>query len=352
MSDEKTAAYYQNHADSILYANGNLVLGISDEGNVLQLSENDFVDMAANTADAARFEKDILIKKDGTLISPVPMVRNWDHITGIAGGMNGSYKKFYIGLKDDGTLVFAGSNACGQGNISDWENITAISCGYRHTIALLENGQVLATGSDKNGQCHTSDWADAAAVYAACDCSFALKKDGTVLSAGASKYGCDVSEWNHIEKMVVSEGTISATWNGGVTLAGLRKDGTVLTTGFNANPKHGNKCWKTDQWEDIISISSHGEHLLGLKKDGTVVAVGPNDKGQCNVSEWRDIIGVYGGYGSVSAGIQADGHVVYTAHRVEPGRVTYKIILSPPIISKKALFSDKSPDLQISDQAN
>lgn len=339
MSDERTAEYYRTHTDSILYANGNLVLGISSEGKVLQLSENDFVDLAANTTDAARFEKDILIKKDGTLVSPAPMVRSWDHIIDLGGGTNGSYKKFYVGLRDDGTLVATGSNACGQGDVSDWKHVTSVSCGYRHTAALLENGRVLATGSNKNGQCNTSDWEDISSVYAALDCTFALKKDGTVLSAGAARYGCDISEWREIEELIVSEGTVSATWNGGVTLAGRKKDGTVLTTGFNANPKHGTKCWHTEDWKDIVSVSSHGEHLLGLKKDRTVVAAGPNDKGQCNVSEWQDIIGIYGGYGSVSAGIRSDGHVVYTAHRVEPGRVTYKIILSKPVISKQKLFA-------------
>ncbi len=94
MSEEKTAEYYRTNADSILYANGNLVLGISSDGKVLQLSENDFVDMAANATDAVRFERDILIKKDGTLISPAPLIRNWDHITALAGGSTGSYKKF------------------------------------------------------------------------------------------------------------------------------------------------------------------------------------------------------------------------------------------------------------------
>ncbi len=339
MSEEKTAEYYRTNADSILYANGNLVLGISSDGKVLQLSENDFVDMAANATDAVRFERDILIKKDGTLISPAPLIRNWDHITALAGGSTGSYKKFYVGLKDDGTLISDGANSCGQGNVSEWKNVTAISCGYRHTAALLENGRVLTTGSNKNGQCGTSDWEDVAAVFAVLDCTFALKKDGTVLSVGAARYGCDLSGWSDIEELVVSEGTISATWNGGVTLAGRKKDGTVLTTGFNANPKHGAKRWDTENWENIISISSHGEQLLGLRADQTVAAVGPNEKGQCNVSEWHDIIGIYGGYGGVSAGIQSDGHVVYTAHSVVPGRVTYKITLSPPVISKKALFS-------------
>ncbi|MCC8029154.1 MAG: hypothetical protein LIO75_05080 [Lachnospiraceae bacterium] len=344
MTDIKKEEYYRTNADSILYANGNLVLGISEEGRVLQLSDNDFVDMAANTTDAARFEKDILIKKDGTLVSPTPMIRNWDHITAVGGGMNGSYKKFYVGLRDDHTLIATGSNACGQGNVSDWENVSAVSCGYRHTAALLANGRVIAAGSNKNGQCNTSGWEDITAVYAALDSTFALAKDGTVLSAGGSRYCCDLSGWTGIEKLVVSEGTISATWNGGVTLAGLKKDGTVLTTGFNTNPKHGDKAWHTEDWENIVSISSHGEHLLGLKKDGTVIAAGPNDRGQCNVSEWRDIIGIYGGYGSVSAGIQSDGHVVYTAHRVEPGRVTYKITLSKPMVSREKLFSEESSE--------
>ena len=32
------------------------------------------------------------------------------------------------------------------------------------------------------------------------------------------------------------------------------------------------------------------DHTIGIKKDGTCVAVGHNYYGQCNVSDWKDIV--------------------------------------------------------------
>ena len=36
-----------------------------------------------------------------------------------------------------------------------------------------------------------------------------------------------------------------------------------------------------------MAVSTRSSHTVGLKSDGTVVAVGKNDKGQCDVSDWK-----------------------------------------------------------------
>lgn len=57
---------------------------------------------------------------------------------------------------------------------------------------------------------------------------------------------------------------------------GLRTDGTVIATGFRADShQHYGQCDVTD-WTDIISISAGGSHTVGLTADGTVVATGHN----------------------------------------------------------------------------
>ncbi|MCL2514163.1 MAG: RCC1 domain-containing protein, partial [Oscillospiraceae bacterium] len=48
-------------------------------------------------------------------------------------------------------------------------------------------------------------------------------------------------------------------------------------------------------WTDIIAISAGEYHTVGLKKDGTVVAVGDNSEGQCLISAWTDITAVFVG---------------------------------------------------------
>jgi len=84
----------------------------------------------------------------------------------------------------------------------------------------------------------------------------------------------------------------------------LKVDGTVVAVGENDK----GQC-NVSGWRDIVAIAAGGYHTIGLKADGTVVAVGENDKGQCNVSGWRDIVAVAaGGYHTI--GLKADGTVV------------------------------------------
>ena len=41
-------------------------------------------------------------------------------------------------------------------------------------------------------------------------------------------------------------------------------------------------------WRDIVAIAAGCAHTVGLKSDGTVIA-GNNEFGQCDVGSWRDI---------------------------------------------------------------
>ena len=42
-------------------------------------------------------------------------------------------------------------------------------------------------------------------------------------------------------------------------------------------------------WCDIVAVAAGCAHTVGLKSDGTVVAVGDNEYGQCDVSGWCGI---------------------------------------------------------------
>ena len=85
---------------------------------------------------------------------------------------------------------------------------------------------------------------------------------------------------------------------------GLKADGGVVAAGWN---KHG-QCDVSD-WTDIVAISAGAHHTVGLKADGTVVAVGRNEHGQCGVSGWSDIVAISAGE-SHTVGLKADGRVV------------------------------------------
>ncbi len=84
----------------------------------------------------------------------------------------------------------------------------------------------------------------------------------------------------------------------------INPDGTVAANGANES----GQCNVSD-WRDIVSVAAGGSHTVGIKSDGTVVAVGLNRYGQCNVSDWRDIVFVSAGtYHTV--GLKSDGTVV------------------------------------------
>ncbi len=85
---------------------------------------------------------------------------------------------------------------------------------------------------------------------------------------------------------------------------GLKADGTVVAVGDN----DFGQCDVSD-WVDIVSIAAGSDHTVGLKADGTVVAVGDNDYDQCDVSDWADIVSIAAGVWH-TVGLKADGTVV------------------------------------------
>ncbi|SEL53092.1 Regulator of chromosome condensation (RCC1) repeat-containing protein [Ruminococcus sp. YRD2003] len=84
----------------------------------------------------------------------------------------------------------------------------------------------------------------------------------------------------------------------------LQSDGTVVAFGNNDD----GQCDVSD-WKDIIAVSAGQKHTVGLMSDGTVVAVGCNDDGECNVSDWKNVIAVSAGQ-KHTVGLMSDGTVV------------------------------------------
>ena len=85
---------------------------------------------------------------------------------------------------------------------------------------------------------------------------------------------------------------------------GLRYDGKLIAVGDNFN----GQCDISD-WNDIVAVSAGSFYTVGLKSDGTVAAVGDNFNGQCDISDWIDIVAVDAG-SSHTVGLKSDGTVV------------------------------------------
>ena len=86
---------------------------------------------------------------------------------------------------------------------------------------------------------------------------------------------------NDSKLIAIPENTIAA---GRRHTVGLKSDGTVTAVG---DSKYG-QC-DVSNWRDIVAVAAGCTHTLGLKSDGKVVAVGDNEYGQCNVSDWHGI---------------------------------------------------------------
>jgi len=60
-------------------------------------------------------------------------------------------------LKNDGTLVYTGSNEYGQCDVSNWGDIVYIVAGSYHTVGLHSDGTFIATGMKDDGRCDVSE---------------------------------------------------------------------------------------------------------------------------------------------------------------------------------------------------
>ena len=103
----------------------------------------------------------------------------------------------------------------------------------------------------------------------------------------------------------VDHKTIAA---GGYRTVGLRANGRVVATGDNEI----GQC-DVSEWKDIIDLATGGSHTVGLKADGTLMATGDNADGQCNVSQWTNIVAVTAG-DAHTVGLKTDGTVVATGN--------------------------------------
>lgn len=86
----------------------------------------------------------------------------------------------------------------------------------------------------------------------------------------------------------------------------VRGNGTVMSAGKNDR----GQC-DVSIWRNIVEVSAGSVHTVGLKKDGTVLAVGDNEYGQCNTGSWTNIVSISAG-GHYTVGLKSNGTVAAT----------------------------------------
>lgn len=88
------------------------------------------------------------------------------------------------------------------------------------------------------------------------------------------------------------------------------EQGAVLATGSNLS----GQC-NVSNWTNVVSVAAGAYHTAALLGDGTVVACGSNKYGQCNVTKWKNVVSLYAGaYNTV--GVTTDGTILNTGYKV------------------------------------
>jgi hypothetical protein len=88
------------------------------------------------------------------------------------------------------------------------------------------------------------------------------------------------------------------------TTVGLKTDGTVVAVGLNDR----GQC-DVSTWTDIIQVSTSGYHTVGLYSNGTLVAVGDNSSNECDIDLWTGITRISTA-SSYTVGLKSDGTVI------------------------------------------
>ncbi|MEI7620912.1 MAG: fibronectin type III domain-containing protein [Candidatus Moraniibacteriota bacterium] len=305
---------------------------------------------------------------DGTSISrftPV-QVLGLTNVLAVAAGYNHS-----LALKNDGTVWAWGWNAysqLGDGTQSirnlpvqvkasatpgDYlQNVSAISLGDTHSLALKNDGTVFAWGGNGRGQIgigyvnsmqvYPQQIKDAigsgfltgvSAISAGGYYSLALLTGGTVWSWGANDQGQlgDYSSVDRILPVQVVDQTLFGITNISKISAGyqhsmaLKNDGSLLAWGWNAYGQLGTNNRNSATialpvtgagTSNVKMVEAGNNHTVMLKNDGTTWAWGWNAYGQLGNGDTNDNITpvqVVGGVGSANMNMISCGYTYSSA---------------------------------------
>jgi alpha-tubulin suppressor-like RCC1 family protein len=211
------------------------------------------------------------------------------------------------GLNDEGQLgdgKSSGPEQCASfqscskvpAAVSSLTEVTAVSAGFNHSLALLKNGTVMAWGNNLYGELGdgtterrttpvaVSGLSEVVAVSAGSEFSLALLKNGSVEAwgtGGLGQLGDGKEEGSKLPVAVSGLSGVTAISAGSRQSLALLSNGTVMAWGANEFGTLGDgKTEKSDVpvevsgLSGVTAIAEGGRHSLALKSDGTVEAWG------------------------------------------------------------------------------
>lgn len=312
-------------------------VGVKEDGTAVAAGDTSngkcAVDTWKNVTDVAVGDNHTLgLKSDGTVYAAGSNTRSqcdvsgWSDMVDVAAGSEHS-----LGLKSDGTVEAAGGNGYGQCDVSDWTDVVQLEANGMVSAGLRSDGTVVLAG-DTAAFSGVSDWKQVIAIQLGQDYIAGLLSNHKVVVAGTDSVVVqeNVSSWENITALAAADGTLfGRTSEGGIVrttyrygtvtkeemadlqkvvsgggyLAGLKKDGTVITWGVSGRDFG---LAETAQWTDITDLAACEDGLLGLKSDGTVVVAGTAYQ---DAGRWSNIVDIALGNG-VAVGVPSDGSPV------------------------------------------
>ena len=222
-------------------------------------------------------------------------------------------REYIVGLKWSGTVLFAGKMGDYKVDLSSWNNIKQIDCGWTEILGLTDNGTVLAVGDPEYGGLKVESWTNIKRVIGGIRHSIGLKKDGSVVECGEDSY-----RWGILKRPEKDNFDIAISGMRTASIFGLTKIGTVHVPYTD--------IYDVPKWTNIISISQGIDdecYIFGVTEDGKVKVAfshGENPKYK-EVLAWENIAYVAGGKNSVVA-ITKDGYIKSTSETVLPSSVS------------------------------
>ena len=281
---------------------------------------------------SARYDQIVAIKDGKLLVSNASnqnAVNSWKDIVQVDGCGATTYGSSIRALTKNGTVLQLGSNTCwgGESTTSAWTNVIEVQAWGDTTSAVLSSGNFVSAGHDA----FASSWTGIVHAIGSGHSVCALKSDGsTVIYGGGYRGGTPkISMLNGVVDIAYSD-------DYDATLIGLKADGTCSVV------SEKNRFSDVKNWTNIVDINFGfcNGNVVGLRKDGTVVVAGDNTYGQCNVSDWKDIIAVQSGL-HYTVGLKKDGSLVVAGKA--PADVSKWVVDIPRYGKSFGLLTSKSP---------
>ena len=257
---------------------------------------------------------------DGTNVNrrtPVEIGLGTGTVTAVVAGCH-----FSLALMDDNTLKSWGDNSYGQlgdgtnvdsnvpvtvnGDSSPLENVSAISAGTYHAIALTTGGFVWTWGRNDAGQLGTGDFNDRNLPELIANSDWSPPVDWGQDSYDPVETGADFSRVfvTHLNQVLVC-GEINITWvNNWKTQDDqcANTDPRFITTIEGNLTRHWSvgedrqlwqsgttiSTWQTVPWPRLATLAAGGNSSYALDEDGRLYSWGHNDKGQLGLGDVVD----------------------------------------------------------------